>query len=169
MEEFLRLAAFDIPDIADFARVSVRLFVAALLAAFIGWERERHGRAAGLRTHMMVALGAAMFTLVPLEAGVGPNEIARIAHGVAAGVGFLGAGAILKITTEKDIVGLTTAASIWLTAAIGVAAGAGQMLAGILATIVSIIVLWSLRRLELRAHATHPAKKITGGRDHLSD
>src|SRR5688500_13479327 len=135
MEPFWTQTGLDPPSIATFVRIAARLLTAVTLAALVGFERGKHGRAAGLRTHMMVALGAALFTIVPMEEGAQASDISRIVQGIAAGVGFLGAGAILKMTSEKDILGLTTASSIWLTAAIGLAAGAGQLWSALFATI----------------------------------
>jgi putative Mg2+ transporter-C (MgtC) family protein len=116
-----------------------RLLTAVVLGGVIGWEREIRGRAAGLRTHMLVALGSALFTLVPLESG--SQDLANIVKGVAAGIGFLGAGAILKLTAEREIKGLTTAGSIWLTAAMGVACGAGKMWIALASIVLSIVIL----------------------------
>ena len=91
--------------------------MAAVLGGILGFERERVGKAAGLRTHMLVTVGSCLFTLVPLEAGVGKDAMARVVQGLAAGIGFLGAGSILKLTEERKIHGLTTAANIWVAAA----------------------------------------------------
>ena len=95
----------------------VRLVAAALLGGVIGAEREAGGKAAGLRTHMLVSLGAALFVIAPQQAGLGGASLVSIVQGVAAGIGFIGAGTILKLTEREEIKGLTTAASIWLTAA----------------------------------------------------
>ena len=100
-----------------------RLVVAILLGAVLGFERERRGRAAGLRTHSLVALGAALFTVVPMLFGATAADLAQVVKGLAAGVGFLGAGAILKGSEQGDVQGLTTAANIWLT----VAGGGGRL------------------------------------------
>jgi putative Mg2+ transporter-C (MgtC) family protein len=148
MQELFTQAGLELPSATLVLRTSVRLLTAVLLAALVGWERGVHGRAAGLRTHMMVALGAALFTIVPINSAGAQADITRIVQGIAAGVGFLGAGAILKMTTEKDILGLTTASSIWLTAAIGLAAGAGQLSTAFFATIFALVILIYLRRVE---------------------
>jgi putative Mg2+ transporter-C (MgtC) family protein len=117
---------FSVPDTDFLVRVSSRLVVAALLGGLIGIEREWMGKAAGLRTHMTVALGCAAFMLVAMESSNESGNTSRAIQGIAAGIGFIGAGTILKRTEEEDIKGLTTAATIWLTAAVGAAAGAGQ-------------------------------------------
>ncbi len=128
-------------------RVSVRLALAVVLSAIVGFERQRRGRAAGMRTHMLVGTGAALFTLIPLEAGASVNTISEIVRGIASGIGFLGAGAILKSTDSAQIRGLTTAAGIWMTAAIGLAAGAGWVVPAVLGTVLALIIL-ALSRVE---------------------
>lgn len=124
------LAEFsDIPDLAQATRLVMRLTLAALLGALLGWEREDQGQAAGIRTHMLVAMGSALFVLLALQTGAQITDASRVIQGVIAGVGFLGAGTILKESPQgapAHIRGLTTAAGIWLTAAIGVAAGLGE-------------------------------------------
>ena len=108
------------------AALASRLLVAGLLGALLGWEREKRGKAAGLRTHILVAVGSAAFVAIPQQAGYGPDAISRVLQGLVAGIGFLGAGCILKSEADHQITGLTTAAGVWLTAAVGVAAGAGR-------------------------------------------
>lgn len=136
----------DIPDIAELTRVFVRLLVAMTLGGLLGLERELRGNAAGLRTHMLVALGAALFVLVPLQGGMEVADMSRVLQGVIAGIGFLGAGAILK-ANGREIHGLTTAASIWLTAAIGIAAGMGREVTAIVSTLFALFILALLRKL----------------------
>lgn len=142
----LREEFSDISDPAQATRVCVRLLVAVLLGGLLGYERESRGISAGLRTHMLVALGAAIFVLVPLEAGVSHADLSRVLQGVVTGVGFLGAGAIIKLNQEQEIKGLTTAASVWLTAAIGVAAGMGREMTAILSALLALFILAVLRR-----------------------
>ncbi len=136
----------DISDAAQVTRVCVRLLVAVALGGLLGYERESRGISAGLRTHMLVALGAAIFVLVPLEAGISTADLSRVLQGVITGVGFLGAGAIIKLSQEQEIKGLTTAASVWLTAAIGVAAGMGRESTAILSALLALFILAALRR-----------------------
>ena len=144
-----------LPEAAQFLRISIRLGVAALLGAVIGIEREWVGKAAGLRTHTAVALGAAAFVLIVVESGAGGDAVSRAIQGIAAGIGFIGAGTILKKSSEEDIQGLTTAATIWLTAAVGAAAGAGQtslatatvVCAWLVLTVLSVVNRW-LRRIR---------------------
>jgi putative Mg2+ transporter-C (MgtC) family protein len=100
---------FRVPDLADIVRVFVRLLVAGAFGAVIGAEREASGKAAGLRTHILVALGAALFVLFPSESGMTSADMSRVIQGVATGIGFLGAGTILKRKDGEQVHGLTTA------------------------------------------------------------
>jgi putative Mg2+ transporter-C (MgtC) family protein len=120
---------------------TVRLVTAMLLGGLLGFEREKEGKAAGLRTHMLVSLGAALFILAPLEAGVSRDNLVRVIQGLTAGIGFLGAGAILKITEERKIKGLTTAATLWLTAATGMAVGLGWLWPAVLVVVLGLFSL----------------------------
>ncbi|MCK9356535.1 MAG: MgtC/SapB family protein [Dehalococcoidia bacterium] len=124
----------------DWSEMVVRLLVATALAAAIGYEREARGKSAGLRTHMLIAIGAAGFTLASLY-GFGDADISRVASGVVAGVGFIGAGVIFRGGHGEGIAGLTTAASIWVTAGVGVAAACGLYLLALALSVLSVIVL----------------------------
>jgi putative Mg2+ transporter-C (MgtC) family protein len=135
----------DLGDVSDITRVVVRLLVAVCLGAMLGYERESVGASAGLRTHMLVSLGSAMFVLIPLQAGMRIEDLSRVLQGVTAGVGFLGAGAILKSQQDNQITGLTTAAGVWLTAAVGVAAGMGREATAILSALFALGILSLLR------------------------
>jgi putative Mg2+ transporter-C (MgtC) family protein len=132
---------------AQTAQLVVRLVLAGVLAAVLGWNRERIGKAAGFRTHILVALGAAGFAAVPLVA-LGPDAAGRVLQGVAAGIGFLGAGCIVKAQREESVHGLTTAAGIWLTAAVGVTAGLGRGGSAILLAAAGWFTLAILGRFE---------------------
>ena len=134
----------DLPDLAGAIRMAVRLLLAAALGGLLGYDRERAGKSAGLRTHMLVSLGAALFVLIPQQSGMSDSDISRVIQGVIAGIGFLGAGAIVKGKREEDVQGLTTAAGIWLTAAVGIAAGLGREASAILGTALAFIVLSAL-------------------------
>ena len=135
----------DLGNADDVTRVVVRMLVAVLLGGLLGFERESVGASAGLRTHMLVSLGSALFVLIPLQAGMQIEDLSRVLQGVTAGIGFLGAGAILKQKDQNDIKGLTTAASVWLTAAIGVAAGMGREATAVVSTIFALVILALLR------------------------
>lgn len=131
-------------DLVGQLDVVVRLCAAAVLGALIGLEREIHDHPAGMRTHLLVALGSAGFTVLSIEAFAAPGaDPARIAAQIVAGVGFLGAGAILK--EGATIRGLTTAASLWTVAAVGMAAGAGAWIVAAATTILALVSLWPLR------------------------
>ena len=136
----------DLPDAAGMTRITLRLLIAAMMGGLLGFEREQKGKAAGLRTHMLVALGAALFVLVPQQSGVSDDNLTRVLQGVVAGIGFLGAGTIIKGTNEDQVKGLTTAAGIWLTAAIGVAAGMGREATAVLSTFLAVVILATVPR-----------------------
>ena len=132
---------FSVPNADYLMDVASKLGVAALLGGLIGFEREWSGKAAGLRTHMTVALGCATFMLTAVETSDDPDNISRAIQGIAAGIGFIGAGTILKRQDESDIKGLTTAASIWLTAAVGSAAGGGRGWLALIGVIIAFFIL----------------------------
>ncbi|MBT3394372.1 MAG: MgtC/SapB family protein [Waddliaceae bacterium] len=124
-----------------------RLFLAAFLAAVIGLERDIHGRAAGLRTHLLVGLGSGLFMIMSLlVANAASTDPGRIAAQIVTGIGFLGAGAIMK--EGFSVRGLTTAACFWIVAAIGMAAGAGYFSLAICTTIIALLSLSVLRYFD---------------------
>ena len=118
------------------------------LGGLIGIQRERTGKPAGLRTHMLVCLGTAVFVVGCGAAGMTFDAQSRVIQGIVTGLGFIGAGSILKLSHEHQIKGLTTAAGVWMTAAIGVTAGLGAIGIAILATILTLIILAVATRLE---------------------
>jgi putative Mg2+ transporter-C (MgtC) family protein len=136
------------PDAASMVRITVRLIVAMIFGAVIGIQRERAGKPAGLRTHMMVALGAAVFIMASGEFGMNADSISRVIQGLVTGIGFLGAGAILKLYDKRAVEGLTTAAGIWITAALGVAVGLGRFGLALLATLLAWMTLSLVRQME---------------------
>lgn len=138
------------PQTEQLIRVAVRLSVAALLGGLVGLDRELMRKPAGLRTHMLVAVGAALFVVASLNESMRIADVSRVVQGVAAGIGFLGAGAILKLEDARQIKGLTTAASIWMTAAIGITAGLGQGGLAVLATLLTWLILGTLTAVERR-------------------
>ncbi|MGY0632615.1 MgtC/SapB family protein [Luteimonas sp. A478] len=143
-------AEFALPDAGTATVIVARVLCAAVLGGIIGWEREAKGRAAGLKTHMLVSIGAALFVLAPLLSGVELADITRIMQGIVSGIGFLGAGAILRHERGERIEGLTTAAGIWMTAAIGMAAGIGQEMVAAVVTVMALVVMAVLPKLEKR-------------------
>jgi putative Mg2+ transporter-C (MgtC) family protein len=131
----------DIPDATQVTRITLRLLVAATLGGLLGYQREQQGKSAGVRTHMLVAIGAALFVLIPQQAGASGADLSRVLQGLIAGVGFLGAGAIIMGTKQVETRGLTTAAGIWVTAAIGIAAGMGREMTAVLSTLLALFIL----------------------------
>jgi len=138
----------DIPDASQITLITLRLVIAATLGGLLGYEREQKGKAAGLRTHMLVALGAAIFVLIPQQAGASISDLTRVLQGLVAGVGFLGAGAIIMGSRQEEARGMTTAAGLWLTAAIGVAAGMGREATAVLSTVLALIILYLIPKVE---------------------
>ena len=133
----------------------MRLVSAALAGAVIGWEREAKDKPAGLRTHMLVSLGAAIFVLVPILNGdiqKSPDALSRTIQGIATGVGFLGAGEILHISQPQAgkyrIRGMRSAAAIWISAALGLAAGCGLWHLSLIAALLSLVILRILKIFE---------------------
>ena len=139
----------DVPDAGQAVRILVRLLLALALGCVLGYERESHGKAAGVRTHMLVAMGSALFVMLPQQMGVEPADLSRVVQGLVAGVGFLCAGTILKSEARgaEHIRGLTTAAGLWMTAAIGMACGMGREVTALIATLLALVVFALVPRL----------------------
>jgi putative Mg2+ transporter-C (MgtC) family protein len=138
----------------------VRLSVAGLCGAMVGWQRERHEKAAGLRTHMLLAIGSCLFTLVALR--VRPDDVGRAMQGIITGAGFLGGGVIFR--EGASVKGLTTATGLWVMGAVGMAIGTGEYFIGVLATILTFLVLSIMFLVERRfaRHAEPPAEPPQG-------
>ena len=136
----------DLSNVTQMTKVTIRLITASILGGLLGYEREIKGKSAGLRTHMLVALGAALFIIVPQQAGGSPEEVAKVLQGLIAGIGFLGAGGIMIGQQKENETGLTTAASIWITAAIGVTVGMGFEATAVLSTLITLGILALLPR-----------------------
>lgn len=130
-----------LPDVRQVLHVLIRLIAALLLGAVVGFQRERAGKPAGLRTHMLVSLGTTVFVLACTAVGMSLDGLSRVIQGIVTGIGFIGAGSILKLSDERDIQGLTTAAGIWMTAAIGVAVGLGSLGVALLSTVFTLAIL----------------------------
>ena len=158
MDEVLGALAGEFGDLSlvSAVQLTVRLLIAGLLGGVLGWERSQAGKAAGMRTHILVAVGSAAFIAVPQQAGLSGDGIARILQGLLAGIGFLGAGCIIRRETEGQIKGLTTAAGIWLTAAVGMASGMGREASALVLGLFGWFTLSSLGRWE---------HYISGGQD----
>jgi len=156
MDLILQELSASLPSVRELVRVILRLLAALAVGALIGYERERVGKAAGLRTHMLVSMGTALFVISALEFGMGEDAVSRVMQGLVTGIGFLGAGVIMKIQEEREIRGLTTAAGVWMTAAASVAIGLGQIGVGVIAALLAWVVLAALRKLEVRAKPTAP-------------
>lgn len=150
MDIFWEELTYGLPDTRQFIHVLIRLIASTLLGAVIGLQRERVGKPAGIKTHILATLGTTVFVLACAGYGMSSDGLSRVIQGIVTGIGFLGAGAILKLDEKRDIKGLTTAASIWISAAIGVAVGLGGLGLALLATILTLIVLAVLGKIELR-------------------
>jgi putative Mg2+ transporter-C (MgtC) family protein len=137
-----------LPDVRQMVSLVSRLLTAMILGALVGAQRESIGKPAGLRTHMLVAMGSALFVLAPLEAGMELDGISRVIQGIVTGIGFIGAGAILKLQEKREIEGLTTAAGIWMTAAIGIAAGLGRWGLALVSAVLTWITLSVIGKIE---------------------
>jgi putative Mg2+ transporter-C (MgtC) family protein len=146
---------YGFPDRRQFTHVMIRLIASALLGAVIGLQRERAGKPAGIKTHILATLGTTVFVLACAGYGMSSDGLSRVIQGIVTGIGFLGAGAILKLDESRDIKGLTTAASIWISAAIGVAVGLGSLGLALLATILTMLVLAIIGSMELRYFKKH--------------
>ena len=134
----------------------MRLVAALLAGGIIGLQRETSGKAAGLRTHMLVCAGTTLFVLAAIDVGMQQDALSRVIQGLATGIGFLGAGAILKVESSRQIQGLTTAAGIWMTAALGVAIGVGQLGTAAIGTVLAWFVLAILIKLDKRIDGSSP-------------
>ena len=148
MDIILEEMVSGLPDVRQMVSLVSRLLTAMILGALVGAQRESIGKPAGLRTHMLVAMGSALFVLAPLEAGMELDGISRVIQGIVTGIGFIGAGAILKLQEKREIEGLTTAAGIWMTAAIGIAAGLGRWGLALVSTVLTWITLSVIGKIE---------------------
>lgn len=164
MTELWEKIAADWPGTPEMLDTSFRLLLAIVVGALPGLERESSGMPAGLRTHILVSLGAAVFMLAALEAGATMGDATRIMQGLATGIGFVGAGAILKSARNREVLGLTTAANIWLTAALGTAVGAGRIWLPLLGSALSLVVLAVLRLFQSEADNNRYRKREEKGK-----
>ena len=146
------------PDRGHLIIVLLRIVMAALLGAIVGLQRERAGKPAGLRTHILVCLGTTVVVLACAGSGMSFDALSRVIQGIVTGIGFVGAGSILKLSEEHEIKGLTTAAGLWMTAAIGVAVGLGSLGLAMIGTVLTALVL-TLEGFEKRWHKSHKIGK----------
>lgn len=140
--------SFGLGDTKEIIRVLIRLSASFLLDGLIGLEREKFRKPAGLRTHILVSLGTTVFVLGASLAGMQGDALSRIIQGIITGIGFVGAGAIMKIDTEFEVKGLTSAAGIWVTAAIGIIVGLGESGLALMTSVLALIVLTLVTSVE---------------------
>jgi putative Mg2+ transporter-C (MgtC) family protein len=153
--------SFGLPGSREVTQVVIRLLAAVLAGAVIGYERERAGKAAGLRTHILVSLGTCLFVLAGISYGMTSEGLSRVIQGIVTGIGFIGAGTILKLENKSDIQGLTTAAGVWMTAAIGVAIGLGEIGLALISAAITVLVLSVLGRFDrVKAQKVENGKQI---------
>jgi putative Mg2+ transporter-C (MgtC) family protein len=174
MEILWQELSFGFPESHDLERVIIRLIAAAFLGACIGIERQRAGKSAGVRTHMLVTVGTTVFLLACSRFGMNLDGTSRVIQGIITGIGFIGAGTILKLEGEHEVKGLTTAAGIWMAAAIGVAVGLGALGLALMSTVLALVILtvtvaldnWINKgRLTMKTHVNHPKRRSTDGVD----
>lgn len=162
METLWHELTYGLGDTHRLLVVLIRVVAATALGAIVGLEREKAGKPAGFRTHMLVCLGTTVVVLACHGGGMDADGLSRVIQGIVTGIGFIGAGSILKLSEERDIQGLTTAAGLWMTAAIGVAVGLGSLGAALIGTVFTLIILalvgWAEARAEKGStkNETHP-------------
>jgi putative Mg2+ transporter-C (MgtC) family protein len=163
MDAYLSELTAGLPDSVQMARIVVRMLAAALLGAMVGIQRERAGKPAGVRTHMLVSMGGALFVITCLEWGMDSADMSRVIQGLVTGIGFIGGGAILKLAQQREVEGLTTAAGLWMTCAVGIAAGLGRLGAAALGVVLTVIILGVVgavtHRLEMKKEAKGKPRK----------
>jgi putative Mg2+ transporter-C (MgtC) family protein len=136
------------PSGPELLQISLRLFVALVVGGLVGLQREITHKPAGLRTHMLLSVGTALFLIAADNSGMSKSDLSRVLQGLVTGIGFLGGGAILKLTAEHEIHGLTTAAGLWLTAAAGAAAGLGQLGLAVVGVCLGLFILAAFVAVE---------------------
>lgn len=139
-----------LPTAAEAVRFVIRLLAALLVGGIIGWQREASHKSAGLRTHMLVCAGTTSFVLAAVGMQMQDDAMSRVVQGLITGIGFLGAGAILKLESSRQVKGLTTAAGVWMTAALGVTIGLGQLVLAAMGTVLTWLVLSYLLKVDKR-------------------
>jgi putative Mg2+ transporter-C (MgtC) family protein len=150
MDSILDELSVSLPDAREALRVIIRLLAALLAGGVIGLQRELAGKAAGLRTHILVSMGMTVLVVAAAQAGMGQDAMSRVIQGLVTGIGFIGAGVIMKMESQHQIHGLTTAAGIWMTSAIGIAIGLGHLGTAALAVFFTWFVLSVVAKIERR-------------------
>ena len=150
MDIFWEELTSGLPNVRQLVHVLIKLVAATVLGAVVGFQRERAGKPAGIRTHILVTLGTTVFVLTCSGVGMSMDGLSRVIQGIVTGIGFIGAGSILKLDEERDIQGLTTAAGVWMAAAIGVAVGLGSLGVALLSTLFTLVILTLAGPLDLR-------------------
>jgi putative Mg2+ transporter-C (MgtC) family protein len=151
---------FGLPESKQVVQFLIRIIASALLGGIIGIQREKAGKPAGVRTHILVSLGTTVVVLACAASGMKPDDgLSRVIQGIVTGVGFIGAGAILKLDSEKDVKGLTTAAGVWMTCAIGLTVGLGELGIALIATSLTFAVLAFVTTIEKRLEKEKHAKQ----------
>ena len=174
MEILWQELSFGFPESHELERVVIRLLAAAFLGAAIGIERQRAAKSAGVRTFMLVTVGTTAFLLACSRFGMNLDGTSRVIQGIVTGIGFIGAGTILKLEGESEVKGLTTSAGIWMASAIGVAVGLGALGLAVMTTILALVILtvtvavdnWINKgRLTMKPHKSHPKRRATDETD----
>lgn len=143
---------YGLPDKRQFIQLVLRLLVSAAIAGLIGYQRQTSGKAAGLRTHILVSLGATILVSGVMFAGFASDAMSRVIQGIITGIGFIGAGTILK--QHHDIKGLTTSAGLWATCAIGIVVGLGHLVVAVVAAVVVYLVLTVVKWIDIDIEET---------------
>jgi putative Mg2+ transporter-C (MgtC) family protein len=157
METVWNELTFGLPESKQLIQVIVRLLASVLIAGIIGFEREASGKSAGLRTHVLVALGSTVFVLGAMNAGMHEDAVSRVIQGIVTGIGFIGSGTIIK--QDVKIHGLTTSAGLWTTCAIGVVVGLGEIGIALIAGALAFLVLTVVGKIEDRYVDTKGTKE----------
>jgi len=145
-----------IPETETLVRFLVRILAAVVFGSLIGLQRASVGKAAGMRTHVLVSTGTCLFVVAAIGGGFGDDAISRIVQGIVTGIGFIGAGTIVKGDQEGRVQGLTTASGIWMTSGIGVVTGLGMVGLGFIGTIITLVILMLSERFEVMMHIKKP-------------
>jgi putative Mg2+ transporter-C (MgtC) family protein len=143
------------PDSQEMAHITVRLLIALVLGGLLGFQRARVGKAAGMRTHMLVTLGATIVVLLPHLIGMTSADLSRVVQGTITGIGFIGGGVILKMSEQHQILGVTTASSIWLAATLGIVTGTGRWGLAVTGAVLAFIILAIFGWIESKLVPSH--------------